>query len=73
MTRNAVKEHLNTVVVAHDIILAPFTVKEMYDMAEAPKGIVCFNCKESAIRFWPRSEGMVCLSCVAKQEMGAVR
>ncbi len=42
-------------------------------MAEAPKGIVCFNCKESAIRFWPRSDGMMCLSCVAKQEMGAVR
>tara|TARA_R110002020_G_scaffold1372_5_gene6322 strand:- start:1856 stop:1993 length:138 start_codon:yes stop_codon:yes gene_type:complete len=40
----------------------------MYDMTEAPKGIFCVNCKESAIRFWPRSDGMVCLSCVAAEE-----
>ena len=42
-------------------------------MAEAPKGIVCFNCKESAIRFWPRSDGMVCLSCVASEENEVLR
>ena len=42
-------------------------------MTEAPKGIVCINCKESVIRFWPRPEGMMCLSCVAKQEMGVMR
>ena len=60
-------------VVAQDTILAPFTVKEIYNMTEAPKGIVCFNCKESAIRFWPRPEGMVCLSCVAAEENEVLR
>jgi len=60
-------------VVAQDTILAPFTVKEIYNMTEAPEGIVCFNCKESAIRFWPRPEGMVCLSCVAAEENEVLR
>ena len=60
-------------VVAHDTIIAPFTVKEMYDMAEAPEGIHCAICKKPAIRFWPRSDGMVCLSCVAAEENEVLR
>lgn len=36
---------------------------------KSPNGIICATCKRAAIRFWPRPEGMVCLSCVAKQEM----
>ena len=35
---------------------------------KSPKGIFCAVCKKPAIRFWPRAEGMVCLSCVANQE-----
>ena len=35
---------------------------------KSPKGIVCVKCKMVVIRFWPRPEGIMCLSCVASQE-----
>jgi len=40
----------------------------LFDMTDAPQGIVCKRCHKTLSSGWTREDGIVCFSCVAIEE-----
>ena len=53
---------------ALDTIPATFTVRRLFDMTDAPQGILCNRCHKTLSSGWTREDGIVCFSCVAIEE-----
>lgn len=69
MKMNDAKEHSHMGADAPDTIPATFIKRLMgiFDMTDAPHGIICKRCSKAISRGWTRKEGMICLTCAARE------